>query len=155
MHDLKATDQPARIRRRDIVVGLIIGLGALGIFAAMVLHLVATDQTKARKVGLPLPVEVLPAAVQPLRVSIGASGIVQQDTTAVMTARVSARVLEVPVDLGQVVTRDALLVELDSRLFAANLASAKAAVEHTERQVERMEALEAKGFGAPADTESN
>ena len=92
MHDLKATDQPARIRRRDIVVGLIIGLGALGIFAAMVLHLVATDQTKARKVGLPLPVEVLPAAVQPLRVSIGASGIVQQDTTAVMTARVSARV---------------------------------------------------------------
>ena len=153
MHDLKASDQATNHRRRDIVAGLLIGLCALGIFGAMVLHLVKTDQTKARKVGLPLPVEVLPATVRPLHISIGASGVVQPDTTTIMTARVSARVLEVPVDLGQVVTRDALLVELDGRLFAANLASAKSVAEHAERQVERMTTLEAKGFGAPADTE--
>jgi len=153
MHDLKPSESAPRHRGRDIVIGLVIGLCALGVFALMVRHLLRTEQTQARKFGLPLPVEVLPAKIQPLRVSIGASGLLQQDTTTVLTARVSARVLEVPVDLGQVLTRDALLVQLDNRLFAANLASAKSAAEHAERQVERMAALEAKGFGAPADTE--
>lgn len=135
------------------MLGLCLGLSALGVFVWMVLHLVSTDQLQARKVGLPIPVEALPAAVSPLHLTIGASGVMQPDTTITLTARVSARVLAVPVDLGDVIKRDDVIVNLDARLFTANLASAEFASEHAAKQLQRLETLEAKGYGAPADTE--
>jgi membrane fusion protein (multidrug efflux system) len=102
---------------------------------------------------LPLPVEVLPATVRTLHVTIGASGTVQPDTTIVITARDSARVLQVPVVLGEVVKPGDLLAAFDDRIFVATHETAKVTAVHADNQLSRMEALEKKGYGAPADTE--
>ena len=139
------------IRRFFFIIVLVIFTAAM--LATAVIHVIRTDQTKSVKLHLPLPVEVLPAKVRTLQVAIGASGTVQPSTTIVMTARVSARVLKVPVDLGIVVKPDDSLVELDDRMFIANLDAAKANEVRAEKQLQRMIQLEAKNYGSPADTE--
>jgi len=90
---------------------------------------------------------MLPATVRTLHVTIGASGTVQPATTIVITARDSARVLQVPVDLGNVVKPDDLLAALDDRVFVASLETAKVTAVHADNQLSRMEALEKKGYG--------
>ena len=153
MLDTDAIQSFARQRRRDLLV-----LGALGIIVilvvgAVVVHLVRTDQLKARTLRLPIPVETLPAKITTLRIAVGASGTVQAYTTLSMTSRVVGHVLNVPVDIGSVVKNDDLLVEIDDRLFAANLETAEANSEHANKQLERMQTLENQGYGSAADTE--
>ena len=143
----------ARRRRMDLAVGLVLGLLCFGIVAWMAVHLVHTDQIDAKRVGLAAPVEVLPAKVQPLNMTIGASGTVAALNTISITARDSARVTKVPVDLGDVVHAGDLLASLDDRIFVAGLESAKMASDHAEKQLDRMETLEQRGYGAAADTE--
>jgi len=143
----------ARSRRVDLAVGLVLGLLCFGIVSWMAWHLVHTDQIDAKRAGLAEPVEVLPAKVQPLHMTIGASGTVTALSTISITARDSARVTSVPVDLGDVVHKGDLLAALDDRIFSAGLQSAKTASDHADKQLARMETLEQRGYGAPADTE--
>jgi RND family efflux transporter MFP subunit len=144
------------VRRRwpDLLVGLILGLACMGIVAWMAIHLVNTDQIDAKRVGLALPVEVLPAGVHPLHMTIGASGTVAALNTVSITARVSSRVTKVPVDLGDVVRAGDLLAQLDDRIFTAGVDSAKVTADHTAKQLVRMETLEQRGYGSAADTET-
>ena len=78
--------------------------------------------------------------------TVETSGIVQQFTTVTMSSSIESRVLTVPVDLGVIVQPQDLLVQLDDRLFAANLERAKADAAHAE-ELHRMELLESKGWG--------
>jgi membrane fusion protein (multidrug efflux system) len=86
--------------------------------------------------------------------TIRASGTVSALNTISITARVSSRVTSVPVDLGDVVRTGDLLAGLDDRVFAAGVEAAKVASDHDDKQVARMETLEARGYGAATDTEA-
>jgi membrane fusion protein (multidrug efflux system) len=140
-------------RRRDIRILLLIGFCTLALVAWAVFHVLRTNQLVAMKLHQPLPVEVLPAEVRTTHLTVGASGTVQPDTTIVMTARVAARVIQVPVDLGNLVKKDDLLAVLDESVFVATLGSARATALHADNQLNRMEALLKKGYSSPADTE--
>jgi len=142
-----------RRRRGDLLAGLVLGLLCMGIVGWMAVHLVNTDQIDARRVGLATPVEVLPAGVRPLHMTIGASGTVSALNTISITARVTSKVTEVPVDLGDVVRKGDLLAALDDRVFVSGVEAAKVASDHADKQVVRMETLEERGYGAASDTE--
>jgi RND family efflux transporter MFP subunit len=143
------------VRRRwpDLLIGLVLGLLCMGIVGWMILHLLNTDQIDAGRVGLPIPVEVLPAGVQPMRMTIGASGTLSSLNIISITARVTSPVVRVPVDLGDVVRKGDLLAALDDRIFVAGLKSAEAASDHDDKQLVRMQTLEDRGYGAASDTE--
>jgi len=149
-HTLKAF---ARRRRTDLIVGLILGLLCMGIVGWMAVHLISTDQVDAKRVGLATPVEVLPAEVQTMHMTIGASGTVSALNTISVTARVTSKVTAVPVDLGDVVRGGDLLAQLDDRVFAAGVVSAEVASDHADKQWKRMQTLEARGYGAATATE--
>jgi len=143
-----------RRRRVDLLVGLVLGLLCMGMVGWMAVHLVNTDQIDAKRVGLATPVEVLPAGVRALHMTIGASGTLSSLNTISMTARVSSLVTSVPVDLGDVVRKGDLLAGLDDRIFVAGVEAARVASDHDDKQVVRMETLEERGYGAATDTET-
>jgi len=140
-------------RLRDVLVLLLIGFCTLALVIWAGIHVLHTNQFVATKVHQPIPVEVLPATTRTLHTTVGASGTVQPYTTVTMTARVSARVLKVPVDLGYVVKPGDLLALLDDRVFVATLETAKAKAVYADNQLSRMEALQSKKYGSPTDTE--
>ncbi len=132
-----------------IVVGLITAIVAT--YAAD--HVAHTVQKDARLVGMPLPVQTVPATVEPLHANVGASGMVEPSMPVNLTAALVSRVVRVPVDLGTTVKPGDILVELDRRLFEAKLAAARADYEYAEKQLERSAALLEKQFGAEVDLE--
>jgi membrane fusion protein (multidrug efflux system) len=153
MIDMREIRELARRRRPDIVVGLILGLIALVAIALTINYLFRTSQIIARDVGLPVPVQTVPAKVRSVDELIGGSGVIEQIATVMITARVVSKVLRVPVDVGSVVRKGDTLAELDDRFYRAKLEAAKVDQDHTGNQLDRMIALEKKGYGAPADTE--
>ena len=125
-----------------------------------VLHVISTDSTKARIVHAPSPVETVPVRRQTLEEVIGGSGAVQQFNTVLLTTQITARVLEVPVWIGDIVKRGDLLVRWDDRLIRATLDANRQFVETSNikiknetRQVERYTALAKQHMGTPLDLE--
>jgi RND family efflux transporter MFP subunit len=125
-----------------------------------VLHLIQTDTKKARIVHAPSPVETVPVRRQTLEEVIGGSGTVQQFNTVLLTTQITARVLEVPVWIGDIVKRGDLLVRWDDRLIRATLDANRQFVETSNikiknetRQVERYTALAKQHMGTPLDLE--
>ncbi|NIO41723.1 MAG: efflux RND transporter periplasmic adaptor subunit [Burkholderiales bacterium] len=73
-----------------------------------------------------------------------------------IAAEVTARIVEIPVEVGQVVPKDAILARLDSRDYvlaveraAATLESARSANELAKQQLERAQKLVEEGFLSP------
>jgi membrane fusion protein (multidrug efflux system) len=125
-----------------------------------VLHQISTDTRKARIVHAPSPVETVPVRRQTLEEVIGGSGAVQQFNTVLLTTQLTARVLEVPVWIGDVVKKGDLLVRWDDRLIQATLEANRQFVETSNikiknetRQVERYIALVKQNMGTPLDLE--
>jgi membrane fusion protein, multidrug efflux system len=125
-----------------------------------VLHLIQTDTKKARIVHAPSPVETVPVRRQTLEEVIGGSGTVQQFNTVLLTTQITARVLEVPVWIGDIVKRGDLLVRWDDRLIRATLDANRQFVETSNikiknetRQVERYTDLAKQHMGTPLDLE--
>jgi membrane fusion protein, multidrug efflux system len=125
-----------------------------------VLHVIGTDTTKARLVHAPSPVETVPVRRVTLEEVIGGSGTVEQFNTVLLTAQITARVVEVPVKIGDIVKKGDLLVRWDHRLIQATLESNRQFVETSNikiknetRQVERYTALEKRHMGTPLDLE--
>jgi RND family efflux transporter MFP subunit len=73
--------------------------------------------------------------------------------TVSMTSNVTARVTGVSVDVGSLVGPGDVLVQFDSRLYAANLASARASYAHAHQQLGRIETLAHQDFASPAELE--
>jgi len=128
-------------KRYELIVGLILGIVVLVALGRLVIYLVHSDGTKARLAGLPIPVQILPASFRQLHESIGASGTIEPSTYAVITAKVSGRVLDVPVDLGSLVKPGALLVSIDDTIYKARLKAATEAYDHASNQLDRLERL--------------
>jgi membrane fusion protein, multidrug efflux system len=136
---------------------IILGVGLTGIavlaLAITIKYLVFTDATKARPVGLPIPVQTVEAKVTTLHEVIGASGTMLESRDAYLTDRVVAKVLKVPVEVGNVVKQGDLLVQLDDTLFRSALDHARIERDHTSAQLQRMLALQAKGFASAVEVE--
>jgi RND family efflux transporter MFP subunit len=125
-----------------------------------VLHVISTDTKKARIVHAPSPVETVPVRRQTLEEVIGGSGVVQQFNTVLLTTQLTARVLEVPVWIGDVVKKGDLLVRWDDRLIQATLEAnrqfvktSNTKIKNETRQVERYTALAKQNMGTPLDLE--
>jgi membrane fusion protein (multidrug efflux system) len=125
-----------------------------------VLHLIHTDSKKARVVHAPSPVETVPVRRQTLEEVIGGSGTVQQFNTVLLTTQITARVLEVPVWIGDIVKRGDLLVRWDDRLIRATLdanrqfvETSKIKIKNETLQVERYAALAKQHMGTPLELE--
>ncbi len=83
----------------------------------------------ACKKAPPPPVyETLPVDQRDIVVSAHATGTVQPDTTVEVKTRASGEVLAIKVETGQVVPRNALLMQIDPRLSKNTVAQADAAV---------------------------
>ena len=139
--------------RGGFIAGLLLGVLTTAVLAYALYYVSHTVQKDARVVGLPVPVQAVPAVVKVLHEAIGASGVIQPSMPVILTAKVVSRVLRVPFDLGAVVKPGDLLVELDPRLYQANLNSARIDYDHAQRQVQRLEALMRKNYAAAADLE--
>ena len=125
-----------------------------------VLHMINTDTKKARIIHAPTPVETVPVRRQTLEEVIGGSGMVEQFDTVLLTTQISARVLEVPVKIGDIVKKGDLLARWDDRLIQATLEANRQFVETSKikikseaRQVERYTTLEQNHMGTPLDLE--
>jgi len=83
----------------------------------------------ACKKAAPPPVyETLPVERRDIVVSAHATGTVQADTTVQVKTRASGEVLAIKVETGQVVARNAMLMQIDPRLSRNAVAQAEAAV---------------------------
>lgn len=144
---------------RFFLIAILAAAVALAIFA--VLHVVRTDQTVARKVGARIPVETAVVKVATIEEVIGASGGLRPNDLISLTARLGQKVLRVPVDVGQVVKQDDVLLELDDRLLKATVRSAEQAVNLTDitranaaAQLQRFQTLFDRKMAASADLEA-
>ena len=114
----------------------------------------------ARRVHAPAPVETVPVRRQTLQEMIGGSGAVEQAETVNLITQLNAQVLEVPVKIGDLVKKGALLVRWDDRLIKATVDANRQYVEADQikirnetRQVERYSTLENKNMGTAVDLE--
>jgi membrane fusion protein, multidrug efflux system len=140
-------------RRVDIILGILLTLIVLVAAVIMLRYLVFTDATKARPVGLPIPVQTLPATVMTLHEIVGGSGTMGGSTDAVLTNRVIAKVVSVPAEVGNVVKKGDLLAQLDDNYYASAVDHARTNHDHTSAQLQRMLAMQEKGFASAVDVE--
>jgi RND family efflux transporter MFP subunit len=118
-------------------------------------QLVQMNPSTARKIGYPLPVRVVAAEQLTLTESIGANGEVQPIAFVELTARVSAPVQKVTVDLGDIVAPGQVLVQFDPEVLKvalatarASLAQAAAAADRARQQSRRIKANYERGLSS-------
>jgi membrane fusion protein (multidrug efflux system) len=147
--------EETRVNRRSVAFWVLVLLGVItvGMVVATLYWVFHTVQKDARLVGLPIPVQTVPAKVESMQRIIGASGTIEPSYPMVMTAKVVARVLKVPVDLGGIVRPGDLLAELDPQLYQASLAKAQADYDHAHKQLRRMRWLARRHFASAVEVE--
>jgi len=123
-------------------------------------HMIATDPIKARRLHASIPVETVSVRRQVLDEVIGGSGVVEQSGTVQLTTLLNARVLDVPVKIGDVVKKGDLLIRWDDRLIRVKVEAGRQAVEtgvikvrDLERQLARYTSLENNKMAPPLDVE--
>jgi RND family efflux transporter MFP subunit len=133
-----------------VLLAIIAGVGVV----VMLKQFVQTDGLKARPLGRPIPVQVLPAKVTSLHEVIGASGTMAESTDVLLTNRVVAKVLKVSVELGNIVKQGDLLAQLDDTLFRSAVEQARLDLDHTTKQLQRMLTMQERGFGSAVEVEN-
>jgi membrane fusion protein, multidrug efflux system len=140
-------------RRGEIILGVLLVLIAGAAVVVMLKYFVQTDGLKARPVGLPIPVQTLPAKVTSLHEVIGASGNTAESTDVLLTDRVTAKVVKVSVQIGNIVKQGDLLAQMDDTLFASAVVRAQLNLDHNTKQLDRMLAMQKKGFASMVEIE--
>ncbi len=147
--------QLRRVGRREIVIWMmVLGTIVLPVMGVTAYHILQTTQADARAVGLPIPVQTIPAKVEAMEEIVGGSGIAQSSQPVNVAAKVVARVLRVPVEAGAVVHPGDLLVEFDSELYRTNYESEQLSYEHLHNELKRTESLSRKQFSSLTDLEN-
>jgi RND family efflux transporter MFP subunit len=136
------------------VIGLLLLVALAGMGFLALRQLVHTTQNDARIVHLPIPVQTVPAKVQTIARIIGASGTIQPSYPVTMTAKVVAKVLEVPIVVGTIVRPGDLLVKLDPKLYEAEVAKAEVNYQHTHNDLLRQESLLKRNFASAVQVEA-
>jgi len=140
--------------RRYVAIGVALGLVVVVMIAGAFYRVVHVIPSDARMVHFPIPVQTAPAKVQEIRRIIGASGTIQPSYPIAVTAKVVARVLELPVNVGVIVKPGDLLVQLDPSLYQANVVTAKVTYDHAHKDLAREEALFKKNFASAVEVET-
>jgi membrane fusion protein (multidrug efflux system) len=140
-------------RRGEIFLGILLVLIAGAAIVVMLKYFVQTDGLKARPVGFPIPVQMLPAKVTSLHEIIGASGTMAESTDVLLTNRVVAKVLKVPVELGNIVKKGDLLAQMDDTIFLSAVEHDRLNLDHLTKQLNRMLAMQQKGFASAVEVE--
>lgn len=140
--------------RRYVAVGVALGLVVAVFIASALYRVVHVIPSDARKVHLPIPVQTAPVKVEEIRRIIGASGTIQPSYPIAVTAKVVARILQVPVNVGVIVKPGDLLVQLDPTLYQANLVKEQVTYDHAHKDLRRMEALAKRNFASPVEVET-
>jgi membrane fusion protein, multidrug efflux system len=145
-----------------VSVFIVVCAALAALIVTTVRHMIATDASKARRVHSSIPVETVPVRKQALDEVIGGSGVVEQSGTVQLTTLLTARVLEVPVKIGDLVKKGDLLVKWDDRLIQANVKASQQTVDtgnikirDLTRQLARYTDLENKHMGTPLDVEKS
>jgi RND family efflux transporter MFP subunit len=154
--------RPPQMKRSHWIIFIVVCV-LLGLLVfATIIHVINTTSGIARKVHAPAPVETVPVKRQTLDEVIGGSGAIEQAQTVQLTSQITAQVLEVPVKVGDVVKKGALLARWDDRLILATLEANRAYVDSSNikikdetRQVERYKALQQKNMGTPLELEKS
>jgi membrane fusion protein, multidrug efflux system len=162
------TASPAEIseRRSSIrrffarLIFVIVGAALATLVIVTIRHMIATDPIKARRLHASIPVETVSVRRQVLDDVIGGSGVVEQSGTVQLTTLLNARVLDVPVKIGDVVKKGDILIRWDDRLIKVRVEAGRQAVESgaikvrdLERQLDRYTSLEKQKMGTPLDVE--
>jgi membrane fusion protein, multidrug efflux system len=142
-------------RRRYVyvVIGITLGLAVAAMATAAIYRVVHTVSKDARLLRLPIPVQTVPAKVQRIQRIIGASGTIQPSYPISVTAKVDARILSVPVNVGTIVKPGQLLVQFDSTLYRAKLTTAQLTYVHAHNELKRTEDLAAKKYASASNVE--
>jgi membrane fusion protein, multidrug efflux system len=140
-------------RRGELFLGFLLVLIAGAAIVVMLKYFVQTDGLKARPVGLPIPVQTLVAKVTSLHEVVGASGTLAESSDVFLTNRVTAKVLKVPVELGNIVKEGNLLAQMDDTLFRSAVDHEQLNLEHATKQLERMLAMQRKSFASEVEVE--
>jgi membrane fusion protein (multidrug efflux system) len=117
-------------------------LGLAAVLAAGLLACGGGDSAGGPPQGQPpqaSPVEVATARLDPLSVRLASVGSMQADNIVEVRPETAGKVASIPVDEGQTVARGAVLVRLDDRELAAELAAAEAAVHRNETELANLE----------------
>ncbi len=77
-----------------------------------IVHVIEHNPFQGELLHLATPVETVPVRRQNLDEVIGGSGSVEQAQTVQLTSQMTARVLEVPVKIGDIVKKSDLLVRM-------------------------------------------
>lgn len=124
-------------------------------------HKISTTPSLSRDVLGKVPVEVVNAGVFKFEDVIGASGAIKEISTVRLDAKISARVMDVYVDLGSMVKSGQVLLNFDTSLTDAALLSArdyvnktKSALENKENLLNRIRVLYEQRIVALAEVES-
>ena len=155
------SDRQSSMRRLIAGSIFVIVSAALAVLVIVTIrHMIATDPIKARRLHASIPVETVSVRRQVLDDVIGGSGVVEQSGTVQLTTLLSARILDVPVKIGDVVKKGDLLIRWDDRIIRANVEAGRQAVESgtikvrdMERQLARYTSLENKKMAPPLDVE--
>ena len=153
----------ARIKRSVFRFSVVVTCAVLAaLIVVTVRHMILTDAGKARITRAATPVETVAVRRQSLDEVIGGSGIVEQSAPVTLTSVLAARVLAVPVKIGDVVKVGDLLVQWDGRVTRANLQAARQTVEtgnlkvaDLDRQFQRYLTLQKQNMSSPLDVEKS
>jgi membrane fusion protein (multidrug efflux system) len=144
----------AKRRYYRYIIGFVLVVAVAGMGLLALHQMIRTTQRDARLVHLPIPVQSVPAKVQNIDRIIGASGTIQPSYPVAMTAKVVAKILQVPVVVGTIVRPGDLLVQLDPTLYQANVAKAQADYEHAHNDLLRQTSLLKQNFASAVQVES-
>ncbi|MBV9128652.1 MAG: efflux RND transporter periplasmic adaptor subunit [Verrucomicrobia bacterium] len=161
MHQPLKPTPPPRVR---ILPWILVALGCvvLGVLGfKVIVHERNTDQQKARTLRGPIPVEVAPARIAAIEEVVGGSGQIVQYTTVNVTARLPARIVELPVNIGVFVKAGDLIARFDDRVPKATVAANRELLEASrtkaknyETQLKRLTALQERHMAADYDVET-
>ena len=101
----------------------------------------------------PLPVETAAAYRSDIYATFDTTATIEADADAQVSARVSGEVVEILVEEGDRVTEGQVLARLDGERLALELAQARARLEMTTREFERMGRLRERGLVSAAMVE--
>jgi RND family efflux transporter MFP subunit len=136
-----------------LVILLLLIAGGLAFVA--VVYKIRNDPKTARALKGPMPVEAVKAQVKTIEVTVGASGQILQFATVNVTSRITSIAQQVPVNIGDLVTKEQELMHADRRPFEAAVAEAnsqitasQSAIDKDQKDLDGVKDLYAKGLAA-------
>lgn len=153
--------------KRPVIIGSAVVLGGLAL--AIVARLSGGGPPEERRgKGAPAPVEVAAVERGPIEQRRTFSGTLEARSRFVVAAHVGGRVERLLVDLDDALDRGAVVAELDDReevqgvaesaadlsVARANVADSESALQIARRELERLEALEARGIVSQAELDT-